>query len=79
MAAPLFSKICMYLYCVFGLETLPSWVDGGRVVAPATWASIDLGERCAVYSWVQVLMTGIICSDWRSARVRLCKGENVTT
>ena len=49
------------------------------MVAPAACANGDFGERCAVYNCVHVLMTGKICDGLRSARVRLCLGENVTT
>lgn len=79
MAAPLFSKICMYRYWAAGRDKLACWLVGGSVVGLAALVNGDFGERCAVYNSVQVLMTGIISGGLKSANVRLCIGENVTT
>lgn len=79
IAAPLFSKICMYRYCSFGLVTLAEGDVGGSVVAGAFFASGDVGDKCAVYISVQASITGTISRGARSARVRLCADEKVST
>ncbi len=45
----------------------------------AAWANGDFGEIWAVYNCVQVLIMGMISGGLRSASVRLCMGEKVTT
>ncbi len=47
MAAPLFSKICMYRYWALGVAMF-ELLDGGSVVGGAVLARGERGERCAV-------------------------------
>lgn len=61
MAAPLFSKICMYRYWTFGLLESMLGLAGGSVVPAAVCAKGDVGERCAVYRSVHVFMMLMIC------------------
>lgn len=79
MAAPLFSKICMYRYCSWGLVRLAVDDWGGTVVGGAIEAKGELGDRCDVYSSVQASITGAISAADKSARVRLCAAEKVRT
>lgn len=56
MALPLFSKICMYLYCSFGARRLSSVPCGGSVIFVdiACFAKGEVGDRCAAYNLVHV-------------------------
>lgn len=79
MAAPLFSKICIHLYCWPGFAMWSFAFAGGRWVGDAAFVRGDLGEMWAVYISVHVSIMGTIWEGERSARVRLCDFEKVMT
>lgn len=74
IALPLFSKICIHLYCAVGGVI---WVDRGKPVE--TLDRGEDGDTWAVYILVHSSTTGRISGADRSARVTLWEGLNVKT